>query len=408
MILHKAQEEIAKSNARFKVLNCGRRFGKTIYIIEEIKAKAIYKNSIITYFATTYDHARDIAWEKLKQEFRSLINNKKATTNEQRLELITQNEEKGESIIKLRGWESVEKARGKDFDLIVIDETDSMKNFFCNYQEILRPTLIDRKGEMIFAGTPKGYSNIYELMNMAIEKKAKGYKWDYFHYTSYSNPHIPKEEIDEAREDMTEDRFAQEHLGEFRKMEGLVYREFNRDRHVYNNDKILPEFHKTICGVDFGYTNPASILEIKIDNDNNFYITSEWYKIKQLNQNIIKQALIYNPQEVYPDPAEPDRIEEMSNNGLNTLEVSKDIVAGINKVREYFKQGKIFIHQSCKNLIIELETYRYPERKPDKNEEEKPVKENDHALDALRYALYSYNINQTIGDDIYPEHITDW
>lgn len=44
--------------------------------------------------------------------------------------------------------------------------------------------------------------------------------------------------------------------------------------------------------------------------------------------------------------------------------------------------------KTAKNLIHELETYRYPDKKPDQNEPEKPVKENDHALDALRYALY--------------------
>ena len=64
-------------------------------------------------------------------------------------------------------------------------------------------------------------------------------------------------------------------------------------------------------------------------------------------------------------------------------------VAGIDKVRELFKQQRIFINPKCVNLIWELETYSYPERKPDNNEPEKPIKENDHAVDALRYALYS-------------------
>lgn len=51
------------------------------------------------------------------------------------------------------------------------------------------------------------------------------------------------------------------------------------------------------------------------------------------------------------------------------------------------KRGKLKIHSDCVSLINEFETYAYPERRPDHNEEENPIKENDHALDALRYAL---------------------
>jgi hypothetical protein len=68
--------------------------------------------------------------------------------------------------------------------------------------------------------------------------------------------------------------------------------------------------------------------------------------------------------------------------------VSKDVEAGISCVQELLKQGRIHVHASCENLINEFETYSYPEKKPDKNEYEAPIKENDHAMDAIRYALY--------------------
>lgn len=79
---------------------------------------------------------------------------------------------------------------------------------------------------------------------------------------------------------------------------------------------------------------------------------------------------------------------------LNVREVIKgkdSVEAGIQKVRELFKQNKIRIHKDCQNLIWELETYRYEDKQPDKNIKEVPVKENNHAVDALRYALYTVN-----------------
>jgi phage terminase large subunit len=95
--------------------------------------------------------------------------------------------------------------------------------------------------------------------------------------------------------------------------------------------------------------------------------------------------------ECYPDPESPSGIEVLNKKGINVKEVVKgkdSIRNGINVVRELFKQNRLFIHKDSVNLIWELETYSYPEKKPDKNEEENPIKENDHALDALRYALY--------------------
>ena len=62
---------------------------------------------------------------------------------------------------------------------------------------------------------------------------------------------------------------------------------------------------------------------------------------------------------------------------------------GINIIRELFKANRLFISKRCENLIYELETYAYPEKKDLKNEDENPIKENDHACDAIRYALAS-------------------
>ena len=79
---------------------------------------------------------------------------------------------------------------------------------------------------------------------------------------------------------------------------------------------------------------------------------------------------------------------------MNVREVIKNkdsIRNGLNVIRELFKSNRLYIHQSCVNLIWELETYSYPDRKDAHNEEENPIKENDHAIDALRYALFMEN-----------------
>jgi len=378
MILTPSQNKIAECTKRFRVVNCGRRFGKTTLAIEEIKGKAVSKPRRIAYIAPTYQQARDIAWEQLKNELRPAI----LSVNESRLELKVRTLKGGESLIVLRGWEAIETLRGQQFDFIVIDEIASMRNFWTAWNEVVRPTLTDTRGEALFISTPKGFNHFYDLYN--FQEKDEDYKS--FHFTTYDNTHIPKDEIDKAKKELPEDKFSQEYMADFRKTQGLVYKEFDRTKHVYHKK----EFNSadTLVGIDWGWTNPAAILKVIKDSDSNYYVTREWYKTGKTTEEIIEVAKSFSGNKYYPDPAEPDRIDLARRLGLNVRDVSKDIEAGISAVQELFKSNRLFIHSSCTNLIWELETYAYPDKKPDHNEAELPIKENDHAVDTLRYVLY--------------------
>lgn len=385
MILHQTQAKVAEDRHRFRVIDCGRRWGKTTLAIEEIKGKALYKPSRIVYIAPTYQQARDIAWQLLVKELKPIIKK----INESRLELEVMTKDGEQSFIFLRGWESIETLRGQSFDLIVVDEIASMRNFWSNWQEVIRPTLTDRMGECIFISTPKGFNHFYDLYN--LENEDKDYKS--FHFTSYDNPFIPTEELDKARQELTEDRFAQEYLADFRKTQGLVYKEFDRNLHLYEEEGFEGEEFvsvKTFGGLDFGTTNPAAAVEIKKDKDGNYWAREVLYKTQLTDAQIADYVAALKWNECYPDPESASGRLELERRKVNVREVIKNkdsIRNGINVVRELLKANRLFIHKDSKNLIWEFETYSYPERKADHNEEENPIKENDHALDALRYAL---------------------
>lgn len=380
--LHQAQAIIASDRHRFRVVNCGRRFGKTLLSCWEMVAIAVSKQGMkVAYIAPTYQQARDIAWAELKSITKDI---QSAPPNESRLEVKVKTSEGGESFITLRGWESIETLRGQSYDFIVLDEVSSYRNFWEHWQEVIRPTLTDRKGEALFISTPKGFNHFYDLYN--LERTDTDYKS--FHFSTYDNPHIPREEVDKAKKELTEDRFAQEYLADFRKTEGLVYKEFRRESHIFTHEP--QRIVKTIAGVDFGFTNPAAIISIQKDDDGRYYVINEWYKRGQTDAQIADYVSALRLNEVYPDPESASGIEELRQRGVNVRDVIKNkdsIRNGINTVRELFKANRLFIHKDCVNLIWELETYAYPDKKPDHNEEEKPIKENDHALDALRYAL---------------------
>jgi len=350
-------------------------FGKTTYAVNTlIKSALLKEKGQYFYIAPTYKQAKMIAWSMLLESVDNLPKELVHKKNESELYVVLGNN----SRIDIKGADNPDSLRGVGLNGVVLDEYADMKpNVF---DEIIRPALTDKKGWATFIGTPRGFNHFYELYKDNREGWAK------YHFTSYDNPLIDPEELEEVKQNTSDTKFAQEYMADFRKQEGLVYKEFDRDRHIYSETP--KNIIDVIAGVDFGYKNPSVILVIKKDNDNNYWVTDEWYERGKTTAEIIDYAKTLGINIFYPDPAEPDRIEEMNRAGLNCRDVNKDIAKGIDSVRELFKQNRLHIHESCSNLIWELETYAYPNKKDDKNEAEVPIKENDHALDALRYALF--------------------
>ncbi len=260
-----------------------------------------------------------------------------------------------------------------------------MRNFFLAYNEVIRPTLTDTKGEVLFISSPKGFNHFYDLYN----EESKDADFKSFHFTSYDNPHMPADEIDKAKNSLPEDQFVQEYLADFRKTQGLVYKEFDRNTHVYTG-QIPNRIIETIAGVDPGFTHPCAIIVIKKDSDDNYWVDDEYYKSGHTDAENADVVASMSLNKVYPDPESPGFIKELKQRGVALREVVKgkdSVKNGISKVRELFKTGKLKINSTCTNLILELETYSYPDKKDFHGEPENPIKENDDAVDALRYPL---------------------
>ncbi len=377
MQLTKAQAQIAIDLHRFRVLCCGRRFGKTTLAIDQIKGRASIPNSRIAYVAPTYQQSRDIAWTQLKNDCKQAAE----AINESRLEIKLVNG----SLIQLKGWEAIETLRGQHFDLIVLDEVAQFRNFWMQWQEVIRPTLTDTKGEALFISTPKGFNHFYDLFN--LQETDTDFKS--FHFSTYDNSYVPAEEVDKARLELSNDRFEQEYMANFRKTEGLVYKEFDREKHVFTQMQEMTR--ERIAGVDFGFTNPCAIPNIEVDATDCWWITSEFYETGKTDVQVAEFVAAKGYNMVYPDPEAPSAIAEMRKRGVNVRDVVKgkdSIKNGIDAVRERLKANKLKVHASCVSTIMEFETYSYPDRKPDHNEYETPIDENNHMMDAIRYPVF--------------------
>jgi phage terminase large subunit len=259
-------------------------------------------------------------------------------------------------------------------------------------------------------GTPRGFNHFYDLINFAKDDK----RWFYLEATWRDSPYVKKEFIEEERAEAekkgTLSTFLQEVELEFRAVQGAVYPSFNRNVHIVKPMDVPQDL--TIYGaMDFGWHTTA-FLFVGIDKDKNWWIFDEVYGKEEILRDILPRIKDRAGDKrltlIVADSANRDAIETMQADGFPVVGISKNtksITHGINLINEKLKPriqlvGKpkptVFISSVCKNLIFEMEAYKYPEEKKDRNPSDEPVKENDHGPDALRYLVLhlKYNMNQ--------------
>ena len=210
--LHPAQLEIFNSPARFKVVSAGRRFGKSRLAAWILLIKALQSESKdVFYVGPTFQQSKDIMWSMLKELGADVIQD--AYENTARLTLIN-----GRKIF-LKGSDRPDTLRGVGLCYVVLDEYASMKPIV--WEQILRPTLADVRGEALFIGTPAGKNHFYDLY---IEAQ-KDDDWETFSYTSIDNPFIAEDEVEAARKSMSTMAFRQEFEASFETFSGGIFKE---------------------------------------------------------------------------------------------------------------------------------------------------------------------------------------
>lgn len=158
--------------------------------------------------------------------------------------------------------------------------------------------------------------------------------------------------------------------------------------------KAFPQdnIRQVIYGVDFGWTNPSAIVAVAFDADNRAIVLDEFYQNRTQTETLIQElhemVVRYGKGEVICDRSAPATIDLISSAGLNAKADQSKRDDGIRELGGRFTvQGdgkpRIYIDSKCVNLIHEVMVY---------NSE---VKENDHAIDALRYAVM--NLSAPLG-----------
>lgn len=181
--------------------------------------------------------------------------------------------------------------------------------------------------------------------------------------------------------------------GRWAQSEGVIYDEFTRDRHVLRRD--CSEFSRFIVGIDEGYTNPAVALVVGLDGDDRAHIVEEFYQRRVLQDDFVRTcqdlAVRYDGPSFYVDPSAAGLIAAMRGAGLRVYDADNAVNDGIQAVKGRLAlagdgRPRLTVDPSCVNTIAEFETYVWAQDR-DGKALDKPVKENDHAMDAARYLV---------------------
>ena len=214
------QWTVFRSDARFRVLVAGRRFGKTYLALTELCRAAWSSGRLAWYVAPTYRQAKRIAWKPLKQMTRPYWASKPNETD-LRIELISG------GTICLRGADNYDSLRGDGLDFLVLDEYASIAREV--WPEVLRPALADKQGGCLFIGTPRGYNHFYDLYQDSQNKP----NWKTFQFTTEQGGNVASEEIASATHELDERTYRQEFQASVENLTaGTVYYAFDRAGNV--------------------------------------------------------------------------------------------------------------------------------------------------------------------------------
>lgn len=188
---HEAQQKIKLSPARFKIVKAGRRFGKSVFAVNECIEYAIKKpNQKVWFIAPLYRQAKEIAWNLFSEFLPKEFIHKK---NESELSFHIING----SEISLKGADNADSLVGVGLNFVVLDEAAIIKSDV--WYHIVRPMLVDTKGSALFIGTPRGFNWLHDLWVNSKDDK----EFDRFEFTTIDNTAIKgiAEEVEKARKE---------------------------------------------------------------------------------------------------------------------------------------------------------------------------------------------------------------
>lgn len=271
--------------------------------------------------------------------------------------------------------------QGRTFAGVLLDEVVLMPQSFVN-QALARCSVDGAK--LWFSCNPGSPQHWFYLEWIQKHKERNAL---YLHFEMADNPSLSEKTLERYRSQYSGVFYDRYILGKWVLAEGLIYPMFGQG----NITDEIPESGEYYISCDYGTLNPFS-AGIWCVTDKKAVRIREYYYSGREKQSSKTDEEYYTELErlagelpiesVIVDPSAASFIETIRRHGrFSVRKARNDVLDGIVTTSRYLKAGKILVHRSCKDAIREFGLYRWD----DKSQEDKPIKENDHAMDEIRY-----------------------
>lgn len=299
----------------------------------------------------------------------------------------------------------------KDEGAIGNFQGDTHSLTYCDEMTLYPESIID----MIDTRLSRPHSMGFAAMNPAqpthkIKKwidKAESGDPNYYslHFTLDDNPYVDDQYKNRIKNSLSGVFYKRNYLGLWCLADGAIFDFFDDKVYVVDNPPAAADYW--IAAVDYGAVNPFCCLIIGVSTGMRnqtgkvLWVEKEYYwdPVKQGRQKTnsefardLQQFLEpYSIKNFYIDPSAASFKLELRKLGIAVVDADNDVLNGITTLCSEMKQGNLFICSECKNLIREIETYVWDTKSAEKGKDQ-PIKKDDHAVDALRYAIHSHKV----------------
>ena len=394
-----------KPEARFRVAVCGRRFGKSFLLAEELRRAArlavahnIGTENEIWYGAPNFTQAKRVMWNRLKQVIPRQWMNGSPYETDCSLRL------RSGHVMRLVGLDQHDALRGAGLWFFAGDEWADCRPE--SWPQTIRPMLSTAQGHALFVGTPKGFDHLHDVYLRGQPGGTADTRS--FLFTTVDGGNVSESEVESARAMLDARSFRQEYCASFETFSGRVIYAFSRASNVIKcpYDPLLPVH----IGMDFN-VNPMSatvwqehggltgqIAEIVLPTSNTDEMAAEVARR-------YGRAGCYDHITIYPDPAGTQRktsahgrtdIGILREMGFNVFALSSHPLVRdrTNVMNARFENANgertAFVDLTCTQSISAYErlVYRDGSNEPDK------AGGYDHVVDATGYYLFARSLDR--------------
>lgn len=231
--------------------------------------------------------------------------------------------------------------------------------------------------------------------------------WNIWHFVMADNPGLSADYIDAKRREFSGSWYRRFILGEWTTAEGAIYDMWDETRHMIAWQDLPLMRSLPGLGVDYGTTNPSAGILLGIGRDGILYAVDEWSNITPdgqrratdaeqaasliawLNGQHVPQRTEMRPRHIIIDPSAASFTTQLMRDGVRNLYAADNAVTdGIRTVAALLATDRLRISNRCIELAREIPGYVWDDKAASKGDD-KPVKKNDHFVDALRYAVHT-------------------